>query len=213
MAMSGLAPPVTMTRSARSMRARAVLRSCEGRARRRTSRTASLALRASSLRRRREPSPAGEEVALALPHQPAAERVRIGDGRREADRLQAGRQRAQPRQAEREEVAALVGDQRVQLVEDHRVEVGEEAVGVGRRQEQRRLLRRGQQDVRRVQLLALALVRPTCRRCASPASPSGRSRRPALRGCGRCRRPAPSAARCRGCGCRARRSAPWRSAR
>ena len=46
----------------------------------------------------------------------------------------------------------------MQLVEDHRVEVGEEARRVGRREEERHLLRRGQQDVRRLELLPLALV-------------------------------------------------------
>ena len=74
----------------------------------------------------------GEEPSRPA-HQPGPQRVGLGDRRREADRLQPRRQRAQPRQAEREEVAALVGDQRVQLVEDDRIEIGEEAVGVGAR--------------------------------------------------------------------------------
>ena len=53
--------------------------------------------------------------------QPAAQLVRLGDGRRQADRLQAGREPAQPRQAERQQIAALRGDQRMQLVEDRHI--------------------------------------------------------------------------------------------
>src|SRR2546427_5894706 len=40
-------------------------------------------------------------------------------------------------QPEREEVAALVGDHRVQLVEDHGVELSEEAIGVRRGQDRK----------------------------------------------------------------------------
>ena len=97
-------------------------------------------------------------MAPVLPHQPRPQRVRLGDGRREADRSEPRRQPAEPRQAEGEEVAALAGDQRVQLVEDDRVEIGEEARRVVGGEEERRLLGRGEEDVRRVQLLALALV-------------------------------------------------------
>ena len=119
---------------------------------------------------------------------------------------------AQPREAERQEVAALVGDERVQLVEDHRVEVGEEA-------RRRRCAERSSATCSGVvsrmsggfERLALALVDAACRRCASragPARPISRDRR--ARGCARCRRRAPSAARCRACGCRARRPATVR---
>ena len=141
---------------------------------------------------------------LALPDQPGAQVVGLGDGGRQADGLQARRERAQAGEAEREQVAALVGHQRVQLVEDDGVEIGEEAVGVGGGEQQRRLLRRGQQDVRRVQLLALALVQRGVAGARLEPHRRGRSRRPAARGCGRYRRQAPSAARRRGCGCRGR---------
>ena len=92
-----------------------------------------------------------------LPDQPRPERIRIGDGRREPDRLQARRQRPEPRQAERQEIATLVGDERVEFVEDDGVEVGEKARRVGGGQEERCLLRRRQQDVGGFQLLPLAL--------------------------------------------------------
>ena len=134
--------------------------------------------------------------------QPAAQLVRLGDRRRQADRLQAGHELAQPRQAERQQMAALGGDQRMQLVEDDIAQVLEEALGVRRGDQQRQLLRRGQQDVGRVELLALALVRRRVAGAGLDRDAAGPSRRPACRDCARCRRPAPSAARCRACGCR-----------
>ena len=149
MAISGLAPPATVTRSARWTR-RACTRDPLPHGSRVRSPTAQALFHGE---RRRRPCHVGR-----LRHQPGAESVRVGDGGREADGLEAGGEDAQAGEAERQEVAALVGDQRMQFVEDDGVEIGEEAVGVGRRQEQRRLLRRGEQDVRRVQLLALALV-------------------------------------------------------
>ncbi len=69
-----------------------------------------------------------------------------------------GTKRLKPRQAERQQVAALGRDQRVQFVEHHIAQVGEEAARILRRDQQRELLGRGQQDVGRVELLALALV-------------------------------------------------------
>src|ERR1700687_5355005 len=47
----------------------------------------------------------------------------------------------------------------MQLIEDDGVEICEEALGIVAGEEERRLLGRGEQDVRRPQLLALALVR------------------------------------------------------
>ncbi len=96
--------------------------------------------------------------AVALPHQPGAQCVGIGDGRRKADRLQSGRQAAQAGKVEREKIAALVGDECVQLVKHHGVEIGEKAICIWRRQQQCGLLRRRQQNVGRLQLLALTLV-------------------------------------------------------
>ena len=86
----------------------------------------------------------------ALADQPAAQLVGLGHRRRQPDGLQAGREAAQPRQAERQQMAALGGDQRMQLVEDDVAQVREEARGVRRGDQQRQLLGRGQQDVGRL---------------------------------------------------------------
>ncbi len=67
-------------------------------------------------------------------------------------------ERAEPGEPKGEEVAALAGDERVELIEDHRVEVGEETGRVGGGEEERHLLGRGEQDVGRLELLPLALV-------------------------------------------------------
>ncbi len=77
---------------------------------------------------------------------------------RQADRFEPGRQRPQPRQTQRQQIAALVGHQRVQFVEDDGVEIGEETVGVGRRHQQRDLLGCRHENVRRIELLAPPLV-------------------------------------------------------
>ena len=76
--------------------------------------------------------------------------------RRQADGREAGRQRAQPREIERQKIAALGRGERVQLVEDDHAQRAEQLGRVGMRQHQRDLLRRGQQDVGRPKTLALA---------------------------------------------------------
>ena len=101
----------------------------------------------------------GHGARRILRHQPAAQLVRIGDRRRQPDRLQAGHDGAQPCQPERQQMAALRGHQRMQLVEDDVAQILEEALRVRGRDQQRKLLRRGEQDVGRHELLALALVR------------------------------------------------------
>ena len=65
---------------------------------------------------------------------------------------------AQPRKAQRKEMAALGRNQRVQLVEDHRLQIGKESFRVLGCDQQRQLLGRREEDVRRTQLLALATV-------------------------------------------------------
>ena len=94
---------------------------------------------------------------LGLRHQEAAQIVGLRHRRREADAGEVGRQREQPRQAEREEIAALGGDQRMQLVEHDPPQRAEQIGRVGRGENERELLGRGQQNVRRVAALALAL--------------------------------------------------------
>jgi hypothetical protein len=107
---------------------------------------------------------------------------RLRDGRREADAARLGARRAQPRETQREQIAALRGDQRMQLVEDDALERAEQIWRVGRREQQRQLLGRGEQDLRRIAALALALrglgVSPVrvSMRIGRPISATGASR-------------------------------------
>ncbi len=95
--------------------------------------------------------------AAALRHHETAQIVGLGYRRREPDAGELRREAKQPRQAEREQIAALRGHQRVQLVEDHALERAEQIRRVGGGEQQRHLLRRGQQNLRRIATLALAL--------------------------------------------------------
>ncbi len=100
-----------------------------------------------------------------LRHQEAAERFRIGDRRRQADDPDVGRHAKQPREPERQQIAALGGDQRMQFVEHDALQRLEQERRIGRGQQQRHLLRRRQQDVRRITALPLP---PRHRRIAGP---------------------------------------------
>ncbi len=82
---------------------------------------------------------------------------RLAHGRGEPDGLNAGRQASQAREIERQEVAALRHHERVQLVENDALQVGEQGLGIGAGEQKRDLLGRRQQDVGRVPPLALAL--------------------------------------------------------
>ena len=93
--------------------------------------------------------------AVALRHQEPRQRFRLGDRRRQADRAHLRRQPPQPRQPERQQIAALGGDQRVQLVEHDALQRREQKRRVVGRQQQRQLLGRGEQDVRRIAPLPL----------------------------------------------------------
>ena len=101
----------------------------------------------------------GHGARRLLADQPAPQLVRLRNGRRQADGLQRRHKPAQPRQAERQQMAALRGHQRMQLVENHVAQAGEEPVGGRRGDQQRQLFGRGEQNVGRVDLLALPLVR------------------------------------------------------
>ena len=94
-------------------------------------------------------------LAVALRHQKPRQRFRFGHRRRQADRAHFRRQPPQPRQAERQQIAALGGDQRMQFVEHDALERREQKRRVVRRQQQRQLFRRGQQNVRRIAPLPL----------------------------------------------------------
>ena len=124
--------------------------------------------------------------------------------RRQADAGEVGREREQPREAERQQIAALRGDQRMQFVEHDAPERAEQVRRVGRGEQQRQLLGRGQQDVAADRAAGAGASRPACRRCGSRSGSAAPSRRPAARDCARCRRRAPSAARCRACAARPR---------
>ncbi len=133
----------------------------------------------------------GRHAAGRLGHEIAAQVAGLGDGRGKADGGGSRREAVEPRQAEREQVAALGRHQRMQLVEHDAPEGAEQIGRVGGREQQRQLLRRGQQDVGRIAALAHALRLPECRRCASRCGRPSPSPRPAGRDCGRRRPPAP----------------------
>ena len=94
-------------------------------------------------------------ITVALRHQEPRQRFRFGDGRGQADRAHPRRQPPQPRQAERQQIAALRGHQRMQLVEHDAFQGRKQKRRVVGRQQQRQLFRCGQQDVRRVAPLPL----------------------------------------------------------
>ena len=102
-------------------------------------------------------------------HQERGKLVRPRHGRRQADRRKLGRMRAQPRQIERQQIAALAGGERVQLIEDHIFQAAEQLGRAFMRQHQRDLLRRGQQNVGRQPCAAARAARAACRRCESRA--------------------------------------------
>ena len=118
--------------------------------------------------------------AGGLRHEIAAQVVGLGDGGGEADAGELRRQREQPREPEREQIAALARHQRVQFVEHDAAQRAEQVRRIRRAEDQRKLLGRGEQDVRRIAALALALARPACRRCGSRCGSAGPSRPPAL---------------------------------
>ena len=93
--------------------------------------------------------------AARLRHQEARELLGLGYGCREADGTRLWRDGPEPRQAERQQIAALGGDQRVQLVEHDALQRREQERRVVGRQQQRQLLRRGEQDIRRIAPLPL----------------------------------------------------------
>ncbi len=115
-----------------------------------------LALRQEHVDLRRRAGIAGDEVDRLVAAQPGLDHVRVVDRGREPDETHLGRERAQPRQAEGQKIAALGGVDRVDLVDHHGLEVLEIAARAFPGAEQGQLLGRGQQDVGR--LLALTLL-------------------------------------------------------
>ncbi len=100
----------------------------------------------------------GEGFPLGrLRHQKTAQIVGPRHRGGQADAGERRRQPKQPRQAERQQIAALGGRQGVQLVEHDAPEAAEQIRRVGRGQDEGQLLGRGQQDIGRIAALALAL--------------------------------------------------------
>ena len=151
---------------------------------------------------RLRPGLALHDLDLVLDGQELRHARRIGDRGRQADEAHLRRQRRDAGQAKRQVMAALAGGEGMQLVDDHAAQAGEELHGIGIAQQQRQRFRRGHQEIGRPLALAQAAA---LRRVAGAAFGAHRqlpSRRSASRGCGGCRWPAPSGARCRACAAR-----------
>ena len=97
----------------------------------------------------------GFAVAVALRHQEARQRFRLRHRRRQPDGAHLRRQLPQPRQPKRQQIAALGGHQRMQFVEHDALELRKQKRRIVGRQQQRQLLGRGEQDVRRIAPLPL----------------------------------------------------------
>ena len=81
-----------------------------------------------------------------LRHQPGLQRLRFGDRRRQADSLQGRAVFSEPRQPQREQMAALRRDQRMQLVENDKAQIGEQRFSLATGDQQGNLFRRRQQN-------------------------------------------------------------------
>ncbi len=112
---------------------------------------------------RPRPGPARDQPRRRTAADIAGQRLRLRHRRRETDAGRARRQRRQPCQTQRQQVAALDAGERVQLVDHHVTQMREELVRIPIGQHQRKLLGCGQQNVRRVVALALP---PRLRRIA-----------------------------------------------
>ena len=107
---------------------------------------------------RRDTSLGGQDTYLPRAGaniQPVGQRLRLAHRRRQANEAAGWSPACQRRKAERQEVAALRGRHRMDLVHNHAFEVGKEFLGMIGGKKQRELFRRGQQYVRRRPSLAL----------------------------------------------------------
>ena len=82
----------------------------------------------------------------------------VRDGRREADAPGAGCDDRQPRQAERQQIAALDAGQRMNLIDDDGAEIAEQVRSILLADEQGQAFRRREQNVGRCFALPLAPV-------------------------------------------------------
>ena len=117
----------------------------------------------------RDAAPADDDLHIPLApggrREPGGQIVGIGHRGGERTPPRGRRERGEPRQRERQLVAALVVGERVQLIDDHRAQVGEQRRRVRPGEHQRQRLGRRHQHVRRRAALALALA---LRRVAGP---------------------------------------------
>ena len=100
----------------------------------------------------------GGALALAAAAPGNARALRLGDGRGQADAAQLRRELPQPRQPEREQIAALGGDQRMQFVEHDALQRGEQIRRIVGGEQQRKLLGRRQQNIRPRPVMDLGCV-------------------------------------------------------
>ena len=96
-------------------------------------------------------------LASGAGRKPAGQIVPVRDRRRQGGPSGAGRHAAEPRQAEREQVAALVVGERMQLVDDDTAEGAEQGRRVGPGEHQRQRFGRRHQHLRRLPALPFAL--------------------------------------------------------
>ena len=100
----------------------------------------------------------GERIAAGrLSNQPACQPAFIGDRRRQAGAGRLRRPLADRREVQRQQVAALLRRDGMDLIDNDAPDVPEEGVRIGRGAKQSELFRRGQQDVRWMGPLTLAL--------------------------------------------------------
>ena len=100
-----------------------------------------------------------DQLHVGVGREPAAIGVGVADRRRQADPAQAGRERLQPRHRQRQQVAALLLGEGVELVDDDRPQTLEHQRAVGIAQQQAQRFGRGQQHLRRPHPLARLAVR------------------------------------------------------
>ena len=100
-----------------------------------------------------------DATQIAMRCQPAFERGRIGQRRRQGDPLQRGRKRLQPGQREREQVTAFGRRERVHLVDHNPLQSSKQRVSLGIGEQQRERFRRGQQHMRRAHPLPRFTIR------------------------------------------------------
>ena len=95
-------------------------------------------------------------VRVSALREPGGQIVRILDRRREPDAPGLGRQLTKPCKPQRQQIAALVIRQSMQLVDYDALEAIKDLCGVGVGKQQRQALRRGEQDLWRLGALTLA---------------------------------------------------------